>query len=445
VTWEFAPVLDAGHRAALSAGKPLVYVCPPAGWAARPLFAALPHPATPGPTVVVVPEIATAWDLAAALGPLTDLGPIHPATGLARTEKLLRAARVGTLLATLPDALALMRRSALKLDAVGRLVLAWPEQALALGLGDALDTLLADASSAHRLVLTADETAIADLLERHARRAPVAWAARLPEAPVRQARYAVVERARRPRAVRAVLDVLNPTRAVLWDPAPDAAVRWEALVSSPDVALLDGTGAGAGAPGGTPADVAIAVDLPSAEVLTALAAAASAIVVLPDAGQMDYLKRIAGPLDALRLPGAADHARDWVSALRHEVRERLEAGAPLAELLALEPLFDEHDPALVAAALLAARGRPASARADDVPVWVRVHVSAGRRERLRAGDLVGALLNAVGLAKDDVGRIEIREGFALVDVRADEAERAVRGLNGATLRGSRIVARLDRH
>jgi len=72
-------------------------------------------------------------------------------------------------------------------------------------------------------------------------------------------------------------------------------------------------------------------------------------------------------------------------------------------------------------------------------------VSAGRRERLRAGDLVGALLNAVGLAKDDVGRIEIREGFALVDVRADEAERAVRGLNGATLRGSRIVARLDRH
>ncbi len=439
MTWEFAPVLDAGHRAALSAGKPLVYVCPPAGWAARPLFAALGRPGTPDPTVVVVPETAAAWDLATALRSLTDLGSLHPATGLARTEKLLRGAQVGTLLATLPDTLALVRRSALKLETLGRLVLAWPEELLSLGLGDALDTLLADATSAHRLVLTADEMAIADLLERHARRAPVAWAARLPQAPVRRARYAIVERARRPQAARAVLDVLNPARAVLWDPAPGAEARWAELAPSAEVTLVDAPGTGT-----APADVAIAADLPSAEVLTALGAAAAEIVVLLGAGQLDYLKRLAAPLDALRLPGAADHARDWVSALRHELRERLEAGTPQAELLALEPLFDEHDPALVAAALLAARARPAPARADDVPLWVRVHVSAGRRDRLRAGDLVGALLNAVGLAREDVGRIEIREGFALVDVRADAAERAVRGLNGTAIRGARIVARLDR-
>jgi hypothetical protein len=440
VTWEFAPVLDAAHRAALSAGKPLVYVCPPAGWAARALFAALPHPAPSRPTLVIVADLATASDLVTALRPLTDLGPLHPATGLARTEQLLRAGQVGTLLATLPDTLALVRRSALKPETVGRLVLAWPEQLLALGLGDALDTLLADAGVAHRLVLTADETAIADLLERHARRAPVAWAARLPPAPVRHARYAIVELARRPHAVRAVLDVLGPARALLWDPTPDAAARWAGLTSSPEVALFAGNDAQAVGP----AAVAIAADLPSAEVLGALGAAAAEIVVLLGAGQLAYLQRIAAPLDALRLPGASDHARDWVSALRQEVRERLDAGTPLAELLALEPLFDEYDPALVAAALLAARARPASPAADDVPAWVRVHVSAGRRERLRPGDLVGALLNAVGLAKEDVGRIEIREGFALVDVRAGEAERAARGLNGTTIRGTRIVARLDR-
>jgi hypothetical protein len=440
VTWDFAPVLDAAHRAALTAGKPLVYVCPPAGWAARALFASLPRPALPGPTLLVVADLAAAWDLATALRPLTDLGPVHPATGVARTEQLLRAGRVGTLLATLPDTLALVRRSALKPETVGRLVLAWPEQLLALGLGDALDTLLADASAAHRLVLTADEAAIGDLLERHARRAPVAWAARLPQAPVRRARYAIVEQARRPHAVRAVLDVLSPARALLWDPMPDAAARWAGLAPSPEVELFEGGEAQAAAP----AAVAIAADLPSAEVLTALGMAAAEIVVLLGAGQLAYLQRIAAPLDALRLPGAPDHARDWVSALRQEVRERLEAGTPLAELLALEPLFDEHDPALVAAALLAARARPASAPADDLPTWVRVHVSAGRRDRLRTGDLVGALLNAVGLAKEDVGRIEIREGFALVDVRADEAERAARGLNGTTIRGTRVVARLDR-
>jgi hypothetical protein len=71
-------------------------------------------------------------------------------------------------------------------------------------------------------------------------------------------------------------------------------------------------------------------------------------------------------------------------------------------------------------------------------------VSAGRRDQLRPGDLVGALLHGAGLSKDQVGRIDLREGFALVDVRASEAERALAGLNGATIRGRRIAARIDR-
>jgi hypothetical protein len=130
--------------------------------------------------------------------------------------------------------------------------------------------------------------------------------------------------------------------------------------------------------------------------------------------------------------------------LRRDLRERLDAGPPLPELLALDPLFEEYDPAVVAAALLARGTVPSTATPADATAWVRVHVNAGRRDQLRPGDLVGALLHAVGLVKEDIGRIELREGFTLVDVRAEEAERAVRGLTGTTLRGRRIVARLDR-
>jgi hypothetical protein len=43
-----------------------------------------------------------------------------------------------------------------------------------------------------------------------------------------------------------------------------------------------------------------------------------------------------------------------------------------------------------------------------------------------------------------VGRVEIREGFSLVEVRAEDGDRAVRGLTGATIRGRRIAARPDR-
>lgn len=440
MTWEFAPPLDAGHRAALAARKSLVYVCPPAAWAARPLFAGFPAADAVPATLILAPQTSLALELAAALYSLADLGPVHPATGIARAQRLLATGRIRTLVATLPDALDLVRRSALKLEGLARLIIGWPEQLIALGQGDALDTLLADAPAVQRIVLTADEAPVADFIERHARRAPVGWAARLPDAPVGPARYAVIDRPRRAAAARAVLDVLDPDRAILWDPGANAAARWAELVGDAGVGLFGEAVEPTG-----PADLAIAVDLPSAEVLAALRAAARDVAVLLEAAQLPYLQRIAAPLDALRLAGAADRSRDRLAQLRREVRERLAAGLPEPELLALEPLFDEHDPALVAAALLArgAAALPSGAPAD-VPTWVRVHVNAGRRDQLRPGDLVGALLHGVGLAKEDVGRIEVREGFALVDVRAGEAERAVRGLVGATIRGKRIAARVDR-
>jgi hypothetical protein len=57
---------------------------------------------------------------------------------------------------------------------------------------------------------------------------------------------------------------------------------------------------------------------------------------------------------------------------------------------------------------------------------------------------VGGLLNGVRLAKDDVGKIDLHDGFALVDVRPAVAEQAVRELSGMTLRGRRVTAAIDR-
>jgi hypothetical protein len=440
VAWELIPPLDAGLRAALAAGKSLVYVCPPAAWVAGPLLAAFPPAEGTPATLILVPGTSASVELAAAHASLADLEPLHPATGAARTQRLLAAGYVRTLIATLPDALELVRRSALQLEGLARVVVGWPEQLLAAGLGAGLDTLLAEAVAVQRIVLTDDEAPLADFLERHARRAPVGWAARVPAAPLGAARYAVVDRPRRVTAARAVLDVLDPHRAIVWDPGPNAPERWAELPAVEPFHLASETAAGAG-----PADLCIAADLPSADVFTALRHAAREVVVLLDAPQVPYLQRLAAPLDAVRLPGVADRARDRLTQLRRDVRERLAAGLPLPELLALDSLFDEHDPALVAAALLA-RGNagPPTGTPADVTTWVRVHVNAGKRDQLRPGEVVGTLLNTVGLAKEDIGRIEIREGFTLVDVRAEEAERAVRGLSGATLRGRRVAARLDR-
>ena len=57
-----------------------------------------------------------------------------------------------------------------------------------------------------------------------------------------------------------------------------------------------------------------------------------------------------------------------------------------------------------------------------------------------------ALLNGVGLAKNRVGRVDIKEGFSIVEVSVEDAARAIRGLGGLTVRVNYFgaVATLER-
>src|SRR6266568_7975978 len=116
----------------------------------------------------------------------------------------------------------------------------------------------------------------------------------------------------------------------------------------------------------------------------------------------------------------------------------------------VDPLFERFDPAEVAAALLALQREAGGGRRDAAvaaPVEgarVKVFVGLGKKDRASAKDLVGALIREAGVPKGDIGRIEVRETFSLVEVTAGAADRAVRGLTGTTIRGRRVLARLDR-
>ncbi|MBI4419399.1 MAG: DbpA RNA binding domain-containing protein [Gemmatimonadetes bacterium] len=428
-------MLDAGGIAALEAGKPLVYVSPPAAWAVAPLFAHLPPSDTAGPRLLVLaPDIPDVLDLARALRRLPGFEPVHPATGAARSGRLLGQEAVRSLVASPTGALQLVEMSRLRLDQLAAIALLWPEL-WAGGDHPVADSLLAEARQAQRVIATGDAEAVRDVVERHARRAPLAVAARVPERPLAGARYLVVDGEKRGVAIRAVLDTLDPEATLLWEPADDGFERWVEFGEDPGVTIAQA------APAERRFDVAVAAELPSAEVLAALAATARDVVVLVRASQIPYLQRIAHPLKSLRLAGPADHARERAHALRQAVRDRIASGDVAGPLLALGPLFDEYDPALVAAALARIGGTPEEAPAP-LPAWVRVQVNVGRRDHVRPSDLVGALLNGVGLAKDHVGRIDIREHQATVEIRAQDAERAVHGLAQLTVRGRSLSARI---
>lgn len=129
--------------------------------------------------------------------------------------------------------------------------------------------------------------------------------------------------------------------------------------------------------------------------------------------------------------------------------------------LALEPLFQDHSPAEVAAAALALlKNHPTAAprqgsdttspeaedpRGGPAPkAWVRLFVAVGDKDGVGPGDLLGAIAGEAGVEGSQVGKIEIRETFSLVEVIAGVADQVVRKVNGTTIRGRSVRVDYDR-
>jgi ATP-dependent RNA helicase DeaD len=75
---------------------------------------------------------------------------------------------------------------------------------------------------------------------------------------------------------------------------------------------------------------------------------------------------------------------------------------------------------------------------------VRLFVNVGKKDRAAAKDLVGAMTREIGLSREDIGRIEVRDGFTLVSVASHAVDTAIRGLSRVAIRGRRLSARRDR-
>lgn len=74
--------------------------------------------------------------------------------------------------------------------------------------------------------------------------------------------------------------------------------------------------------------------------------------------------------------------------------------------------------------------------------WVTLWVGAGRKDKLRPGDLLGALTGDCKIAGKDVGKIEIGDRWTFVAVAAAVAHEAGAGLSREGVKGLRV--RVDR-
>lgn len=156
---------------------------------------------------------------------------------------------------------------------------------------------------------------------------------------------------------------------------------------------------------------------------------------------------------------------DEVSGFRALVEEAVGRLDLASAMLLIEPLVERHGFHAVSAALAAllretgrlpappdtavpAPGGGTRPGADATraarPTWTRVFVNIGKQDGVSPGDLVGAITGETKAAGAQIGKIDIKPRFSLIDIDSMIVDDVVRGLGRARIKGRDITARLDK-
>ncbi len=73
----------------------------------------------------------------------------------------------------------------------------------------------------------------------------------------------------------------------------------------------------------------------------------------------------------------------------------------------------------------------------------RIYIGAGRKQKMRPADLVGAIANEAQLTASQIGAIQISETFSLVELPEELIDRVVAALRATTIKGKRQTVRRD--
>ncbi len=409
------------------------------------------------------------------------------------------AAEAGVLVGPPGDLMGAVRSSSLKLDDVEALVIDGASALLGLGQLEQVDALMdLIPRDAQRVLISAGlPAAVEDLVERRLKRAlrypaepAIPGLAERPEAEgvvgyvvVREeAKLALLaaQLGRREQGSPPIIFCRGDERAA--DLAEALTVRGflvgQADDEEADVAVAAGGVSLAELMEDTDAALgqSISYDVPAdAATLRARHAGDADAIVLVEPRELTHLKEIAQLARLTARPTPLPHdipsyAAD-LEAFRAQIREAVTSEDLGAQLLILEPLLEEFTAAEVAAAtaalLRARRGAAttattaptASSSRSDAPratpsrtpdagpapvTWARLFVGVGSRDEARPGDIVGALAGESGIPGSSVGKIEIRDSFSIVEVRADVADRVIAAVNGITLKGRSVRVDYDR-
>jgi ATP-dependent RNA helicase DeaD len=171
--------------------------------------------------------------------------------------------------------------------------------------------------------------------------------------------------------------------------------------------------------------------------LDATAAAVRQVVTADD------LDRFGEMLDALAAETGVDGRVVAQAALKvaHEARTSEGEEVEIPEFVPREERYDRRERQYPKDS----PGKPGGRFQASPGTKTRLFINLGRRDRIRPGDLVGAIANESDLTGKDIGPINVGDNFSTVDVPAAAADQVIAAIKRTTIRGKRANIRRDRH
>jgi ATP-dependent RNA helicase DeaD len=308
--------------------------------------------------LVLTPDSETAVLIAEAATRARTGTParVLPVTAWRRALRLQRVRPATVIAGTPSDILELIRASAIKLDSVNTLVLAWAD-VMSDAAGEPLEAVMAEVpKDAARVIVASHLTpAVEALAERYARRARRSHATTVVEGIPVDLRYVAIAPQARASALRRLLDDTDPERAAVFVRSDEAAKEVADTLRAIGIAEEDPSIViTRGEPVENVSLVVLYESPMSAEALQTLAESGSAVIALATARQIPALRALAsgGRVTPFVLSGPGARARSRDEKVRDELRAALANGVNARELIALEPLLTEFDGVEIAAAAL---------------------------------------------------------------------------------------------
>ena len=77
-----------------------------------------------------------------------------------------------------------------------------------------------------------------------------------------------------------------------------------------------------------------------------------------------------------------------------------------------------------------------------VPPMATLHLQGGRKEKIRPGDVLGALTKDLGYTREQVGKIDVNEFSTYVAVERGIAQQVAARLNAGKVKGRSVKVRV---